>query len=150
MWGDATWQEAAALPGSAQLGRSAELLRGLGWSDLVPAPAALSVHASRDRPILPYAARIGTELIAYFPAVSLLPADRGIGQALRDVSFLGLAPGRWMVSYWNPRHADNAAGLTPAAEQIVVGDDGVLTLRHATRRSALPSMEDWVVRVSPT
>lgn len=149
MWGDSTWQEAAALPGSAQLGRCAALLRSLDWTALTPAPDALSVHASPEQRLLPYAARIGSDLIAYFPAVSLLPADRGISQALRDVSFCGLTPGRWRVSYWNPRREDEPLGPASAGFESDVADDGVLALRHVTRRSAVPSMEDWVVLVSP-
>ncbi len=144
MWGDATWQEAAALPGSAQLGRCATFLRSFDWAALVPAPDALSVHASDRCRVLPYAARVGDALIAYVPAVSLLPADRGISRALRDLTFTGLRPGRWRVDYWNPRHDDAQRGF-----ESDVGDDGRLPLHAATRRSAVPSMEDWVVVVSP-
>lgn len=144
MWGDATWQEAAALPGSAQLGRCAAFLQGFDWAVLVPAPDALTVHASAECRVLPYAARLGDELIAYVPAVSLLPADRGISQALRDVSLAGLTPGWWRVRYWNPRHED-----VPHGFEHEVSEDGRLPLRAATRRSAVPSMEDWVVVVSP-
>jgi len=149
VWGDSTWQEAAALPGSAQLGRCAAFLRSLDWPALVPAPDALSVHASSEQRLLPYAARIGSELIAYFPAVSLLPADRGISRALRDVSVRGLAPGRWRVSYWNPRHEDHPLGPATTGFEADIGDDGVLALRHIGSPSAVPSMEDWVVMVSP-
>ena len=144
MWGDASWSEASALPGSAQLGRCAEYLRGRDWTGLVPAQDALSVGASAQCRVLPYAAWLGSELVSYFPAVSLLPADRGISQALRDVSFVGLLPGRWRVTYWNPRHDDAVTGF-----EADVGADGRLPLRHSTRRSAVPSMEDWVVSVSP-
>lgn len=86
----------------------------------------------------------GDELVAYVPALSLLPADRGISQALRDVSFAGLTRGRWRVRYWNPRHED-----VPQGFEYEVGEDGRLPLRAASRRSAVPSMEDWVVVVSP-
>ena len=143
MWGDTSWSAAAALPGSAQLGRAADFLRARDWAASVPAQDALSVAASADCRVLPYAAWLGPELVAYFPAVSLLPADRGISQALRDVSFVGLSPGRWRVAYWNPRHDDVEIGF-----EAEVGADGRLPLRHGTRRSAVPSMEDWVVVVS--
>jgi hypothetical protein len=98
--------------------------------------------------VLPYAAWLGRELMAYFPAVSLLPADRGISEALRDVSFVGLSQGRWRVTYWNPRHPDATTEDAEIGFDAEVGADGRLPLRHSTRRSAVPSMEDWVVTVS--
>ncbi len=140
MWGDATWQQAAELPGAEQLGFAADLLRSRAWADLVPSPEALSVHATVDRRLLPYAARRHDEVIAYFPAASMMPLGIGISQELMDVRFQMLAVGTWQVRYWNPR-----AGTFVGGYETEVDDDGQLRMRDGTRRSALPSLEDWVV-----
>ena len=96
--------------------------------------AGRAVGACRPRPPGPSLRRpVGAEVIAYFPAVSLLPADRGISQALRDVSFLGLEPGRWRVDYWNPRRGEDPLGF-----DAEVGADGRLpaATRHPPIRRA--------------
>jgi uncharacterized protein DUF4038/uncharacterized protein DUF5060 len=57
-WGDRPWDEAARLPGSAQLGMAAKLLRGLPWSQLEPHPDWVEPTADENAPFGAYAAGV--------------------------------------------------------------------------------------------
>ena len=99
MWGDAyvvggrsvsglgPARPGCRLPSRPRLGR-----------DRCPPRTRCRCHAGRTVRALPYAARLGPELVAYFPAVSL-PAGRPRDEPGAPRRwFLGLAPGRWRVT----------------------------------------------------
>jgi hypothetical protein len=68
-WGNLPWDEAMSLPGSAQLGRSAQLLRELPFERLEPHPEWIEPHAGEDNWAQPYCAGVMDELrLVYFPA----------------------------------------------------------------------------------
>lgn len=139
-WGDATWQEAATLPGARQLGAGAALLRGLDWSALVPSPETLSVHASPAQREFPYAARSADRVVAYFPAASLLPLGIGISQDLSKVTVQGLEPGEWDFAWWNPRSGEQLERRT-----VTIDASGAQLLGNERWPvNSIPSMEDWV------
>lgn len=142
-WGDATWQEAAALPGGRQLGQAADLLRTLDWSGLVPAPDALSVHATADRRAFPYAARADGLVVAYFPPLSMLPLGIGVSFDMATVHVRGLEAGTWRFAWWNPR-----AGTELESWDVVVDGSDEPLLTSTARADTLPTMEDWVLTAS--
>lgn len=139
-WGEATWQDAATLPGGTQLGAAAELLRGLSWSTLRPSPSSISLPADDEHPCWPYAARDEHRVVVYFPAASLLPIESGVGEDLADVHLTGLEPGTWTLMWWNPRSARELETRT-----VEVGADGRGALGSVRNFTALPSTEDWVL-----
>ena len=65
-WGGPTWQEAAELPGSAQLGMAKRLLERYEWWHLKPAPGAANPAYSVDSPLGCHAARIAEILYVVF------------------------------------------------------------------------------------
>jgi hypothetical protein len=139
-WGEATWQEAAALPGGTQLGAAAELLRGIGWSTLRPSQSSISLPADDEHPCWPYAARDDDRVVVYFPAASLLPVESGVGEDLADVHLTALQPGSWSLMWWNPRRLAELETRT-----VEVGADGRGPLGSVRDFTALPSTEDWVL-----
>lgn len=138
-WGDTTWQEASTLPGGKQLGLAAEFLRTLDWQHLEPAQGALSVHATPERREFPYAARTDDLVVAYFPAVSLLPLGIGISLDMNTVSVLDLEPGNWTFSWWNPR-----SGRELESWNVAIDSSGNELLSSSRGSGSVPSMEDWV------
>lgn len=67
-WGGPPWEEAAQLPGSAQLGLSKRLLERLPWWRFAPHPEWCSEHSSAANRFAPYAAGIPGEIrLLYFP-----------------------------------------------------------------------------------
>lgn len=63
------WDEAAQLPGAAQLGRAKALLLRYPWWRLQPCPDAVEPRWSTENYYLPYAAGVGGEVrIVYIPA----------------------------------------------------------------------------------
>lgn len=136
MWGETSWPEAAALPGGQQLGDAARLLRTLPWSELKASPSTLSIHASAENWVLPYAASSPNCVVAYFPPASLLePAT-----SFAELTLAGLAAGRWLMRWWNPRR-----GTDLEVHDVQIDDAGTWRLTARSRRSALPSIEDWVL-----
>ena len=65
-WGDVPWDEAAALPGSRQLGLSKALLMRYPWWRLEPHPEWIEPHFSAKSYTAPYAAGIPGELRIFF------------------------------------------------------------------------------------
>jgi hypothetical protein len=67
-WGNTPWDEAAALPGSRQLGHAAALLRSLPWWRMEPHPEWVEPRWTADNYELNYAAGIPGELrIVFMP-----------------------------------------------------------------------------------
>jgi hypothetical protein len=67
-WGDRSWQDAMALPGSTQVGLGANLLKEYDWWRLEPHPEWIDPHAGGENWMLPYAAGIpGQLVISYIP-----------------------------------------------------------------------------------
>ena len=65
-WGRVTWKEAAALPGSAQVGLAARFLSRFRWWELRPLPECLEYQQGPGNRIAPYAAGIPGGLYVVF------------------------------------------------------------------------------------
>ena len=91
-WGDMPWQEAARLPGSAQLGAAADFLRTLPWHKMTPHPEWAAGAYSKEGNVMGQHAA-GTDDLRIIYA----PNTRGVPKAL------ALPPGsRWNITYFNP------------------------------------------------
>ena len=70
-WGRVTWQEAAELPGSTQVGLAARFLARYRWWELQPLPELLAYHQGPGNRIAPYAACIpGQVHLVFLPALA--------------------------------------------------------------------------------
>ena len=65
-WGNTPWDEAAALPGSGQLGLAKRFLERYQWWQIEPHPEWVDGHATEDRVFAPYAAGIPRSLRLIF------------------------------------------------------------------------------------
>ena len=132
-WGDTPWKDAAQLPGGRQSGWSAQLARRIGIETLTPAPQTLTGHADAEHRAHPYAARSADRVVAYFPVASISPSPG-------KVSLLGLEPGEWEITWWDPRR-----GREFESRVVTVGPDGEHLLGSSRGGGSVPSMEDWVL-----
>jgi len=131
-WGGATWQEAAALPGGAQVGLAGRLLRELGWDRLRPADASARPQATTGRRGLPYVARSADTVVAYIPAAAL----RGpFGWSRLEIDGIDSS---WRAELIDPRTGDHHA-VDPAFTELA--DDGTWTIRE----TAMRTREDWLL-----
>ena len=70
-WGRVTWREAAALPGSTQVGLAARFLSRYRWWELQPLPESIGYHQGPGNRIAPYAAGIpGQVHLVFLPALA--------------------------------------------------------------------------------
>lgn len=134
-WGGASWRQAAELPGAAQVGHGAAVLRRLPWHELRPRQDLVRPHASPDDRFGPYAAASETHAVVYFPPTSLRVS--GPGLADYGSAALQLDDGDWTVRYIDPR--------TGAAVDERRAAGGRWPLPRTTRGNALPTLEDWVL-----
>lgn len=82
-WGDTPWDEAAQLPGSAQLGLAKRLLGSLPWWRFEPHPEWVEPHWTAQEYALPYAAGIPGEVrVAYMPCLWNTPRLQGLEPGL--------------------------------------------------------------------
>ena len=144
-WGDATWREAAALPGAAHVGAARRWLADRPWPGMEPVNELISLGAEPGRRLRPHAARLADgRLVIYLPSAALLDNGASDPRLYREVRFGGFPSGASVrIGYHDPRtmalrlEEDRSAD----AEGIVAITRGML--------SAMPSMEDWVVEAIP-
>ena len=97
-WGNRPWDEAAALPGSGQLGIAKRLLERYPWQQFQPHPEWVEPHQEPEKRMLPYAAGIpGQVRLIYIPAEASWiawqrRADRQRPGSRRDLSRVLLRP----------------------------------------------------------
>ncbi len=144
MWGDVPWPVAAALPGAAQLGHGAKLLRELGWAGSRPAQHRVVPGADLDNPYRLWAGEVGDAVVVYAPAATLRPAGIGISTELTQVEVSGFVD----VDSCRLRVVNPRTGRTVRDERVPVVD-GTVTLPDGSRKTALPTLEDWVVVIAP-
>lgn len=144
-WGNATWMEAAELPGGTHVGAGRLWLKDRPWDSLRYAPGVVDPRASAEARIGPYAATLADgRRIVYFPIPALVESDIAGGFRYAHVRLLELPPGGHVRLDWY-----DARTLEPfESETRSVGDDGSVDLRR-TEICALPSMEDWVLEITP-
>jgi len=122
-WGGPSWEEAALLPGSRQLGLGKALLLRYSWWKLEPAADLLDEHWSADDYWHPFAARIpGEAVIAFYPSG---------GKAAR---LQRLPAGKYRASFFNP-----SDGVQEDIGRIEISGDGIW---HAPE---FPIFRDWVL-----
>ncbi len=161
-WGRVTWQEAAALPGSAQVGLAARFLARYRWWELRPLPALLAYHQGPGNRLAPYAAGIpGRLYLVFLPAIagSLMfdvarqrdrdravdPVDRRDPALLARaeaayggrVRMTGMEPGRAYHAYF----FDPVTGEDVEIGEVSAGADGVWQSPDP------PIFQDWVLIV---
>lgn len=122
-WGDMPWQEAARLPGSAQLGAAARFLRTLPWHKMAPHPEwAEGPYAKEGNVLGQHAAGTDGLRVIYVP------------NRWKPPRALGLPPGsRWNIAYFDP--VEGAAEDMGAAEADAQG---------AFQLPSPVAMHDWV------
>jgi hypothetical protein len=123
-WGDTPWDEAAALPGSRQLGLAHAFLSRYPWHRFEPHPEWIEPHFSAKSYTAPYAAGIPRELrILFCPPVWNPPLVKGIESDVRYRAF-----------FFNPATGKETpiGPVTPDAS----GD---------WRPPVFPIYQDWVV-----
>ncbi|NLF18617.1 MAG: DUF4038 domain-containing protein [Lentisphaerae bacterium] len=125
-WGDTPWDEAARLPGSAQVGLAARLLAGLPWWRFEPHPEWVEPHATPQEPLLPMAGGVpGLVRVLYLPCRWALPTLRALEP--------GLPYRARLVSPVDGRAHDLG---------VVQGDDAGTAALPVSR---LPVFQDWVL-----
>ena len=143
MWGWVPWQEASQLPGAMQLGLAAQYLRSINWNGFVPANNFMKVHADLDHPYRPWAGKTGDNLIAYFPAVSMAPAEMGISFELATIVFQNLKENsKYRMEIMNPRN-----GKIVREEKIESSSKREWHFTSKNIASPLPTMEDWIINL---
>jgi len=143
MWGWVPWQEAAKLPGAEQLGIAAKYLRSIKWDGFTPANNSMKVHADLEHTYRPWAGKTGDHLVAYFPPVSMAPAEMGISFELATIVFTTLEKNaKYTVEIINPR-----TGKIEKSEKVTANADGEWHFTSTNIASPLPTMEDWIMHL---
>jgi hypothetical protein len=123
-WGDVPWDEAAALPGSRQLGMSKALLMRYPWQRMEPHPEWVEPRFSAKSYTAPYAAGIPGELrILFCPPMWEPPTVKGIEKESRYRAF-----------FYNP-----ATGKEYPIAEVKPDESGSWKL------PIFPVFQDWVV-----
>ncbi len=123
-WGDVPWDEAAALPGSRQVGMAKGLLSRYPWWRMEPHPEWVEPHFSAKSYTAPYAAGIPGELrILFCPPMWDPPAVKALEKDVRYRAF-----------FFNP-----ATGKEHVIGAVTADDAG------NWRPPVFPVYQDWVV-----
>jgi hypothetical protein len=127
-WGNRPWNEAAALPGSTQLGLAKRLLERWDWWRLEPRPEWVEPCGSPEHYEWPFAASIpGQARLIYFYGPNFPWA--------LPFYVLGLEPGKsYPAFYWDPR-----TGEEYPLGSVQAGDDG------RWQMPPQPEMTDWLL-----
>ena len=122
-WGGPSWDVAAALPGSRQLGLSKNLLTRYSWWKLEPKPDLIDPHWSREDYWKPFAAEIpGEAVFAFTPA------------SYKGAVFRSLKPGSYRARFFNPVDG------TETEIGMINPDAG-----GSWKIAEVPVFQDWVV-----
>jgi peptide deformylase len=101
----------------------------------------MKINADLDHPHRPWAGKTGDNLIAYFPAVSMAPAEIGISIELATIVFQKLKKSStYSMQIINPRN-----GKIVREEKINSDTEGEWNFKSKNIASPLPTMEDWIV-----
>lgn len=123
-WGDTLWDEAAALPGSRQLGYAKRLLSRYPWWRMEPHPEWVDPHFAKPNYNAAYAAGIPGELrIIFSPALWNSPQVKGIESGVKYRAF-----------FFNP-----ATGKEQQIGAVAPDADG------NWRVPVFPVLQDWVI-----
>jgi hypothetical protein len=123
-WGDVPWDEAAALPGSRQVGMAKALLMRYPWWRMEPHPEWVEPHFSAKSYTAPYAAGIAGELrILFCPPMWDPPLVKGLEKDVRYRAF-----------FFNP-----ATGKEYPVPEVTRDEAG------NWRPPVFPIFQDWVV-----
>ena len=135
-WNEATWRQAADLPGATQVGIGRQILLELPWERFESHPEWVKPHQRPKDRIQPYAAGVtGGPRVIYFPVAGLVRDSLGFHTVeLRD---LGRRP--WQGQFVNPR-----TGAREPTFVISPTVDGTFILNGGIG-GPLPSKEDWVL-----
>ncbi len=77
-WGNRPWDEAARLPGAAQLGLGRRVLERVDWANVAPHHEWVEPHQTATQRMAPYAAGIpGRARVIYIPGEAIFDAWRG-------------------------------------------------------------------------
>ena len=122
-WGGPSWDIAAQLPGSGQLGLAKRFLTRYSWWKLEPQRDMVDPHWSKENYWRPFAAQIpGEVIIAFTPAA--YTAD----------SFRNLKPGSYHAFFFNPTN-----GIETEIGTISPDASG------SWKIAEVPIFQDWVV-----
>lgn len=123
-WGGPSWNIAAQLPGSGQLGLGKALLTRFSWWRLKPRPELVQPHWTTENYWQPFAAEIpGEGVIAYTPT------------AWKPLRFTGVEPGRYRAFLMNP-----SDGV-----EVLISDSAVPDASGNWVGPEFPILRDWVV-----
>jgi hypothetical protein len=144
-WGSATWMEAAELPGGTHVGAGRRWLLERPWATIRHTPSIVEPHAPVEDRIGPYAATLADgRRIVYFPVPAVVERDREAGFLYALVRLKELPPGEDVrLDWYDPRTCELFETEIRTADE-----DGIVEIRR-TEICALPSMEDWVLEVTP-
>ncbi len=129
-WGDAPWRDASRYPGAAQLGRGADWLRQLPWTEIRFHPEWIEPSAPDDGILQPYAAGIPGRLrLIYFPHALV---------SWRQWKVLELEPGiRYEANFYDP-----ATGKTHAIGAAAGDEEGIWPIPNS------PVLRDFLLVLS--
>jgi hypothetical protein len=126
-WGNRPWNEAAQLPGSAQLGLAKRLLERYDWQTFEPHPEWVDPYGSPEHYNMPFAAGNERVRIVYFFGPNAAWGPRFSVQRLDPAA-------RYNAFFWDPR-----SGETYPLGAIAPDEHGVWIIPWQ------PEMTDWVV-----
>ena len=122
-WGGPSWDVAAELPGSGQLGMAKALLMRYSWWKLEPRPDMIDPRWSKENYWKPFAAEVpGETVFAFTPA------------SYEGAAFRNLQPGSYHAFFFNPANGTETeiGDITPDAN-------------GSWKIAEVPIFQDWVV-----
>jgi hypothetical protein len=126
-WGGPSWDIAAQLPGSGQLGLGKKLLGRYSWWKLVPKPELIEPHSSQEDYWQPFAGEIpGEAVVAFCPSFTKKPSFRQLPAATYKAFFFNPSDGTEMpIGEITP----DATGAWQGAE-VPIFQDWVIVLER--------------------
>lgn len=141
VWGDATWQQAAQLPGAAHLGAARRWLDERPWAGKERASERIRPGAAPGAWLRPVASRFADgRLVCFLPSAALLDNGTADPRSYREVTLSGFTPGASALL----RYVDPRTMRTRLEEHREADAAGEIVISR-TMLAAMPSMEDWVL-----
>ena len=120
-WGGPSWEDAAKLPGSGQVGLGKSLLTRYSWQKLEPRPEMVEPHWTEQDYWRPFAGRIpGEAVIVFSPSAGKALTISGLEPGSRHRAFL-FNPSDGSEVSWGTVQADSA-GIWKAPEFPIFRD----------------------------